>query len=264
MGPETISKSIKNDWADWPIRLGKFSAWNHDWLLPKIQAHRGYHQDAIVENSFESLAVAKEKGYKMAEIDVQFTKDKIPVVFHDFTLSDRFRLNVKISEMSYEDLNRLANFPALKDVLATKERPEFLNIEIKSKNFIHFGLEESVVELINRSGAADLVLLSSFNPWSLLKIKFLDARLTRALLVTDEPEIWNLYYLRRMWLAPLIEPHVLNIRHSMVDPMLIAKLKSSHVLTSAWTVNDLERAKTLVAMGVDSIISDTILPHSLT
>ncbi|MBL7555372.1 MAG: glycerophosphodiester phosphodiesterase [Bdellovibrionaceae bacterium] len=264
MGPETILKSIKSDWESWPLVLGTFSEWNHDWLLPKVQAHRGYHQNSIPENSMESLLAAKEKGYQMAEIDVQITRDRIPVVFHDFSLRNRYRLNVNVSELEFSDLIRIGTFSKLTDVLATENKPDFLNIEIKSKNFYQFPVEDAVVELIRKHQCADRVMISSFNPWALLRVKFLDRQLTRALLVTDEPEIWNFYYLKRMWTVPLVEPHVLNIRYSMFNSNLISKLKNFNVLTSAWTVNDLDIAKNLVAMGVNSIISDTLQPENLT
>lgn len=264
MGPETILKSIKNDWASWPLMLGTFSDWNHDWRLPTLQAHRGYHQNSIPENSMDSLAAAKEMGYEMAELDVQITRDRIPVVFHDFSLRGRFRLNVNVSELAYSDLIRIGSFAKLTDVLASDHTPAFLNIEIKSKNFYQFPVEDAVVDLIKKHQCADRIVVSSFNPWGLLRIKYLDRNVTRALLVTDEPEIWNFYYLKRMWTVPLVEPHVLNIRHSMFNNNLVSKLKNFNVLTSAWTVNDLEVAKKLRSIGVDSIISDTLLPENLT
>lgn len=264
MGPETILKSIKNEWADWPLLLGKFAQWNHDWTLPVVQAHRGYHQNSVPENSLDSLAAAKDKGYEMAEFDVQITRDRIPVVFHDFSLRGRYQLNVNVSELTYADLVNIGPFAKLTDVLTTTHRPDFLNIEIKSKNFYQFPIEDAVVELIQQHQCADRVIISSFNPWSLLRIKYINRQLTRALLVTDEAEIWNLYYLKRMWTVPLIEPHVLNFRHSMLNSGLVSKLKNFNVLTSAWTVNDLEVAKNLKSLGVDSIISDTLLPENLT
>lgn len=264
MGPETILKSIRNDWASWPLMLGAFSKWNHSWTLPKVQAHRGYHSSSIPENSLESLSAAKAHGYQMAEIDVQITKDKVPIVFHDFNLKKKYRLNVNVSELEYSDLRRIGSFAKLQDVLLTEDKPDFLNIEIKSKNFFSYLIEDFVVELIKKNQCQDSVMISSFNPWSLMRVKFLDNRLTRALLVTDEKEIWNFYYLRRMWTVPLVEPHVLNIRDSMFDTNLISKLKNFEVLMSAWTVNDIEQAKKLVSMGVDSIISDTLLPKNLT
>lgn len=229
-----------------------------------MQAHRGYHQNSIPENSLEALSAAKKKGYQMAEIDIQITKDQIPVVYHDFNLKHRYRLNVGISELAYSDLVRIGSFAKLQDVLATDDKPPFLNIEIKSKNLFSYPVEDGVVELIKKFHCEDKIMISSFNPWSLMRIKFLEERLTRALLVTDEKELWNQVYLRRMWTVPLVEPHVLNVRHSMFNSNLISKLKNFNVLMSAWTVNDGDEAQRLRSMGVDSIISDTLLPENIT
>ncbi len=264
MGPETLLKSIRNNWENWPLHLGIFGAWNQEWTLPTLQAHRGYHLESIPENSMESLAAAKANKYEMAEIDVQLTKDGIPIVFHDFNLRHRFLINVNISQLDYSDLLKINYFPTLNEVLTTKDRPEFLNIEIKSKNLMRFSLEDSVAALIEKTGYQEKVLISSFNPWSLMRFRFLNSRLTRALLVTDQSEVWNVYYLKKMWLVPLVEPHVLNIRYSMFNPTLALKLKNLNVLTSAWTVNDLDMAKSLISLGVSSIISDTLRPESLT
>lgn len=264
MGPEIIFDLIKNEVEDWPIKFGKFSKWNHDWALPKLQAHRGFHVEGVSENSMAALAAAKKQGYQMAEFDVQITRDGVPVIFHDFDLKKLLKINVTISELSFSDLQKLGTFDRLKDVLSSSDRPDFLNIEIKSKNLIQFPLEDAVVELISEMNCADQVMISSFNPWALLRIKYLNSQLSRALLVTDEPEIWNFYYLRRMWTVPLVEPHVLNVRHSMINSNLISRLTNFNVLTSAWTVNDLDLAKNLLSMGVNSIISDTLTPGNLT
>lgn len=265
MGPEMILKSIKNnEWESWPLMLGAFAKWNQSWELPKVQAHRGFHQNLVDENSLEALAAAKEKKYQMAEIDVQITKDGIPVVYHDFNLKHRYSINVNVSELFYSDLVQFGSFPKLQDIIETKDRPDFLNIEIKSKNLIKFPIEEAVVSMIKNKKSRDSIMISSFNPWALMRIKFLNNNITRALLVTDQREIWNSYYLKKMWTVPLVEPHVLNVHYTMFNQKLISILKNSNVLTSAWTVNDLDRAKGLLKLGVDSIISDTILPVSLT
>ena len=50
-------------------------------------AHRGLHDNrtSAPENSLEAFRMAVEAGYGI-EMDVQLTKDNIPVVFHDKTL----------------------------------------------------------------------------------------------------------------------------------------------------------------------------------
>ena len=50
-------------------------------------AHRGLHDNLTQapENSLAAFKKAVAAGYGI-ELDVQLTKDKVPVVFHDFTL----------------------------------------------------------------------------------------------------------------------------------------------------------------------------------
>lgn len=54
-----------------------------EWLY----AHRGLHDNATEapENSMAAFRKAADAGFGI-ELDIQLTKDKIPVVFHDFTL----------------------------------------------------------------------------------------------------------------------------------------------------------------------------------
>ena len=57
-------------------------------LVQNLYAHRGLHDNHTdaPENSMAAFRKAVEKGYGI-ELDVQLTKDGIPVVFHDFTLA---------------------------------------------------------------------------------------------------------------------------------------------------------------------------------
>jgi glycerophosphoryl diester phosphodiesterase len=57
-----------------------------DWLKRPI-AHRGLHDEVkgIVENSASAIEAAIAKGYAI-EVDLQCSKDGLPVVFHDRTL----------------------------------------------------------------------------------------------------------------------------------------------------------------------------------
>jgi glycerophosphoryl diester phosphodiesterase len=54
---------------------------------PLVVAHRGHMPDvSMCENSPRSIEAALAAGYKAIEIDVNFTRDLVPVLFHDDTL----------------------------------------------------------------------------------------------------------------------------------------------------------------------------------
>ncbi len=70
-------------------------------------AHRGLHDGTgkIPENSMVAFARAKEAGYGV-EFDVQMTKDKKLVVFHDQTLKRMCGVDVKLNTLTYEELQQ--------------------------------------------------------------------------------------------------------------------------------------------------------------
>lgn len=68
-------------------------------------AHRGLHDNEgeVPENSLTAFQKAAESGYGI-ELDVQLSKDEVPVVFHDFTLKRVCGVEGKVNEYTYEEL----------------------------------------------------------------------------------------------------------------------------------------------------------------
>lgn len=74
--------------------------------------------DGNIENSLGGLYAAKEAGFDIVRLDVQFTNDKIPVLFHDETLGkqlkvydengNEFQEDKHISDLSFNDVNSYA------------------------------------------------------------------------------------------------------------------------------------------------------------
>ncbi len=101
-------------------------------------AHRGLHDDnhKVPENSMEAFRRAVENGYGM-ELDIQLTKDKIPVVFHDYTLMRMCGKAGKVNEYTYEELQQfpLANteerIPKFEEVLKLVDGRTPLIVELK-------------------------------------------------------------------------------------------------------------------------------------
>ncbi len=71
-------------------------------------AHRGLHDNTsgAPENSMKAFQKAVDAGYGI-EMDVQLTKDKIPVVFHDETLNRMCGVEGKVWEFTFEELQGL-------------------------------------------------------------------------------------------------------------------------------------------------------------
>ena len=68
-----------------------------------IIAHRGY-SDLAPENTLPSFDLAIKKGFNIFELDIQLTKDKVPIVFHDYDLNRICGLNLKINEIEFNSI----------------------------------------------------------------------------------------------------------------------------------------------------------------
>ena len=68
-------------------------------------AHRGLHdnQSEAPENTLPAFQKAVEQGYGI-ELDVQLTKDKVPVVIHDYDLKRAAGVEKRVEECTFEEL----------------------------------------------------------------------------------------------------------------------------------------------------------------
>ena len=80
-------------------------------LLNVHYAHRGLHDNSgdAPENSMAAFQKAVKAGYGI-ELDVQLTKDKVPVVFHDFTLERVCGKEGKVYDYTWEELKEFKLF----------------------------------------------------------------------------------------------------------------------------------------------------------
>lgn len=74
-----------------------------------LYAHRGLHDNAsdAPENSMAAFQKAVEAGFGI-ELDVQLSKDKVPVVFHDFTLKRICGVEGRVADYTYEELQQFS------------------------------------------------------------------------------------------------------------------------------------------------------------
>ena len=135
--------------------------------------------------SFEKAAAIS--GLEGIELDIQLTRDGEMVVIHDervdrttegigfvrdYTLSQIKKLHI------YADDHPVQSIPAITEVLDLLE-PQMkaglkLNIELKNSVYPYHGMEEKIVELVNKRGLQETVVYSTFYAKSLERLKELD------------------------------------------------------------------------------------------
>lgn len=107
-------------------------------FMHHLFAHRGFFtpDQTVPENSMAAFLAAVEKGYGI-ELDIQLTKDKKVVVFHDHTLTRMCGIDLPVRELTYEELlkfplgNTQETIPLFSDVLKAVNGRVPLLVEIK-------------------------------------------------------------------------------------------------------------------------------------
>ncbi len=141
-------------------------------FLGVYYAHRGLHDNdsAAPENSLAAFKKAVKAGYGI-EMDVQMSKDGIPVVFHDFTLERVCRKPGKVCEYTWQELKEFTlceseeTIPKFEDVLKLVSGKVPLIVELKVE-WMDLTLCSSVDGLLK--GYKGLYCIESFNPLVLL------------------------------------------------------------------------------------------------
>lgn len=226
----------------------------------KFQTHRGFWVEGIMENTLESLVAAKKQGSEMVEFDIRLTRDYVPVLYHDKTLKRLHKAPVEMQALTLQQARTFApNLTTLEQVLASKSVPDFLNIELKTDAPVDPALEIKVSQLIKKYKAEERIVLSSFNPFSLIRAKNFMPEVSRALLVSEDDEAKNYWFLKQMSLLPLTDSQFLHWDQSMTTKERVDKFMNIGYQIACYTVNDPHRAKELLGWGVHSIISDHLL-----
>ena len=139
-------------------------------------AHRGLHSrdKSVPENSLEAFRLAAEAGYGI-ELDVQFSKDKQVVVFHDDTLDRVCGVHARVDELTYDELKELRLcgsdqiIPLFTEVLGVIRGRSPIICELKNGRN-NRELCEKTYEII--SGYRGDICVESFNPMIVTWFRF--------------------------------------------------------------------------------------------
>ncbi len=230
---------------------------------PLNLGHRGAPK-AAPENTLASFQKARELGADGVELDVTLCADGEVVVIHDDDADRTTDGHGRVEAMTLAQVKALdagVKFgpafagecvPTLREVAEWAGDDMLLNIELKGLNLQANGLEEKVVAIIREFGLEGRVILSSFNPFALLRAKRIAPDLPTGLLYAGDLPI----FLRRAWLRPLVRPDALHPRYTMVNDAYLGWARSKGYHVNVWTVDqplDLER---LIEQKVDVIITN--------
>lgn len=145
----------------------KLNSYN-GWLF----AHRGLHNNKTQapENSIPAFRLAVDNGYGI-ELDVQLTKDDVPVILHDYHLRRACKTDILVADLTYKELQQYRIFksnekiPTLPEALACIDGKVPIIVELKIPKTA--GKICSIVSKILNDYKGEYCI-ESFNPYGLL------------------------------------------------------------------------------------------------
>ena len=230
--------------------------------MVKNFAHRGF-SGMYPENTLLAFAKAVETGCDGIEMDVHLTKDGEVVIIHDEKL-DRTCTNGTgyVRDYTYEELKHFdvsyrfagscepQRIPSLREYFElVKDTGIVTNIELKTGIFEYAGIEKKVYDLIMEYGLRDRIIISSFNHFSIRRMKALDGEIRCGLLT----ETWLIdagRYTKGVG-AECLHPIFYNMTEEVAS-----EVKSQGIDINTGTVNEEADIRTMIERGVTSIIGN--------
>jgi glycerophosphoryl diester phosphodiesterase len=239
----------------------------HPGNRPRIFAHRGLTLKNGVavadENTLESFELALEAGADYLESDIQVTKDKVPVLFHDNDLRRLVGRKTSISALTLKELSQIplplgGKIPTLASALEKFPLAKF-NLDIKTPDAETVGLQ-----VLSQMKALDRVLVSSFSERS-RKRALANSPQSIATSAGSSLVLTSYLYARSKNTAKLqkalqqVNALQIPTKRYGIDfthPAFLEQLLPTGVEIHYWTINDPKQMKMLFDLGAHGIVTD--------
>jgi len=221
-------------------------------------AHRGASAYEP-ENTLLAFERAIQMGATMLELDIHLSRDGHPIVIHDAEVSRTTNFKGQVSDMTLKQIRELdagkgERVPTLTEVIdLTRDRAK-LYIELKGQR-----TPGQVVDTLNSMVFGDQVIVNSFYPWLIQKIKFLNPKIRTSMLIRSEDQEadfveWALAvgadYIHPAWEDYSAEPHKLLTKEWLFN------VRSVGLGIISWHDDRLLELQELVKLGLDGICTN--------
>ena len=250
---------------------------------PLIFAHRGFG-DHGPDNSLYAVQHALQAGMDGVDMDGQLTRDSELVIFHDLSVDrltsgvgrvrDKTRDEMLALDLGpkYDPAIRGAYVRTFEDFVGVVQGHGILMVELKVPGLAATGIEQRAVDIIRRHDAYRDVVLSSFNPIVLYRVKRLDPKVRTALIFmntnwnprllaeikegdkVDLPWVVRQEFIRRA-LRKVIRPDLLSVNQA-VDHAVITRLIAKGWPVFIWTPEEDQELRWALSERPYGVISD--------
>lgn len=225
-------------------------------MKPLVIAHRGASGEAP-ENTLKAFQLALDQGADGIELDIFLTRDREVVVIHDETIRTNENKLIYVRKATLEELEKInlaegEKIPTLKEVFERfGKKFSLINVEIKSTGYFTDGIENELLALIKKYNLEEKVIVSSFNPLHLYRLKRKNLCVKRGYLV--HPTHW---LNKRKIFIHLTKATTVNLDHSWCTPQRIEMYRKMGKQIWVWTVNKEQAMERWIKQGVEAIITN--------
>ncbi|MGC4116641.1 MAG: glycerophosphodiester phosphodiesterase family protein [Myxococcales bacterium] len=230
---------------------------------PLVLGHRGASADAP-ENTVAAFKEAIRQGADGIELDVMRCGSGELVVCHDSWLDRLAGAHVEVATTPLAELQQLdlgarfgARFsgeriPTLHDALKALPARAVCNVELKCEQPLSdHGLAWTVSRELRRADPGQELIISSFNPVVLARMRLFAAHLPLGLLVDASQHV-----LPRLGAALALRASAIHVPHRLCTREAVARWHGWGLKVAAWTVDEPADLQRCCAAGVDVLITN--------
>ena len=230
---------------------------NYYLSFPMMIAHRGIKINSP-ENTISAYREAVNMGFKAIEMDVISTKDGSVVCSHNHDLERETNGEGWLHQMSATEIEQIEtgvfshpenrkNIPSLLDVVRSIPANIRLNIEIKFDGVFDLSTARALARMIKAKKIPHKILVSSFNPFIVLYVRWMIPNVRTGYLV-ETPDMIK-------WIH-IVHPDCFHPQPDLLTTDVLKMCKRKNLPINVWTVNSLPAIKYCKNQRFQAVITD--------
>jgi len=250
--------------------------------LNKLEVHGHRGARAIYpENSILAFDYAMSIGVDVLELDLNMTKDKNIVIYHDKNINTELCKNgpslpikeLTLSEIQNYTCGEIQNTKFKEQHTSTVKIPTFIellefinNSKYSNKNTIKLNIEikttpdldtdsevidfaNNLISILNKYNISDRIIIQSFDERALKAVKSIEPSIKLSLLIEDSN-------INMIELAKKINVDIISPYYTLLNKELVKKIHDNGFSVLPWNINSITILQKMIDMKVDGIISD--------
>lgn len=226
-----------------------------------IVAHRGSSGTAP-ENTLASFEQAINSNAHFIELDLQITRDNVPIVFHDKWISRITNGSGRTLNLTFEEIRQFdcglwfssefkgEKIPSLEEVLSFIQNKIYLNIEIKNLGTNPYRSIENIISIIYNFDYPEKVVISSFYYDYLKLVRKIDVDIpTAAIRMPKDTTLPSV-------IAENLQCQGFICSVSEIKKEIIDNAKANNLFVGVYSIDTEEELDKVIKLGCNAIVTN--------